>query len=242
MRGRQARGASPPSGLPTLSGRRGSCVSSLDGGHPLALGPLAQPAPRGSEPRLAETRVLEQRTLAETCPALCRNSVLTLALGPFALCRPWSGRSGRTRRTRTNCGGSSATWVDAWSSWAARTPRPWPCRACSPPTYRSGGPSASAPRPPCRPRLRCRRPSRPFRSQASVWECREWSPGLGSRCCLAALSNWLVFYRADEVDVIGYTSTQSDDTDDHSSVQSASSDSGVTMSTSRLTLSEMEMV
>jgi MAX dimerization protein len=41
----------------------------------------------------------------------------------------------------------------------------------------------------------------------------------------------------DEVDVIGYTSTQSD-TDDHSSVQSASSDSGVTMSTSRLTLSE----
>ncbi|XP_034233795.1 max-interacting protein 1-like [Thrips palmi] len=46
---------------------------------------------------------------------------------------------------------------------------------------------------------------------------------------------------SDEVDVIGYTSTQSD-TDDHSSVQSASSDSGVTMSTSRLTLSEMEMV
>lgn len=42
---------------------------------------------------------------------------------------------------------------------------------------------------------------------------------------------------ADEVDVIGYTSNQSD-TDDHSSVQS-SSDSGVAMSTSRLTLSEM---
>lgn len=42
----------------------------------------------------------------------------------------------------------------------------------------------------------------------------------------------------DEVDVIGYTSTQSD-TDDHSSVQSASSDGGVTTSTSRLTLSEM---
>lgn len=40
-----------------------------------------------------------------------------------------------------------------------------------------------------------------------------------------------------EVDVIGYTSNQSD-TDDHSSVQS-SSDSGVAMSTSRLTLSEM---
>ncbi|XP_006617593.2 max-interacting protein 1-like, partial [Apis dorsata] len=40
-----------------------------------------------------------------------------------------------------------------------------------------------------------------------------------------------------EVDVIGYTSNQSD-TDDHSSVQS-SSDSGVTMSTSRLTLSEI---
>ncbi|XP_018394812.1 PREDICTED: max dimerization protein 1-like [Cyphomyrmex costatus] len=42
---------------------------------------------------------------------------------------------------------------------------------------------------------------------------------------------------SDEVDVIGYTSNQSD-TDDHSSVQS-SSDSGVAMSTSRLTLSEM---
>lgn len=42
---------------------------------------------------------------------------------------------------------------------------------------------------------------------------------------------------SDEVDVIGYTSNQSD-TDDHSSVQS-SSDSGVAMSTSRLTLSDM---
>lgn len=42
---------------------------------------------------------------------------------------------------------------------------------------------------------------------------------------------------SDEVDVIGYTSNQSD-TDDHSSVQS-SSDSGVAMSTSRLTLSEV---
>ncbi|CAH1168816.1 unnamed protein product [Phyllotreta striolata] len=46
---------------------------------------------------------------------------------------------------------------------------------------------------------------------------------------------------SDEVDVIGYTSTQSD-TDDHSSVQSASSDSGVVMSTCRLTLSEMEVM
>lgn len=45
---------------------------------------------------------------------------------------------------------------------------------------------------------------------------------------------------SDEVDVIGYTSNQSD-TDDHSSVQS-SSDSGVAMSTSRLTLSEMEII
>ncbi|XP_078032804.1 uncharacterized protein LOC144467748 [Augochlora pura] len=44
-------------------------------------------------------------------------------------------------------------------------------------------------------------------------------------------------HRKNEVDVIGYTSNQSD-TDDHSSVQS-SSDSGVAMSTSRLTLSEM---
>lgn len=48
---------------------------------------------------------------------------------------------------------------------------------------------------------------------------------------------FLCFIIADEVDVIGYTSNQSD-TDDHSSVQS-SSDSGVAMSTSRLTLSEM---
>lgn len=46
---------------------------------------------------------------------------------------------------------------------------------------------------------------------------------------------------SDEVDVIGYTSNQSD-TDDHSSVQSlqsGSTDSGVVMSTKRLTLSEM---
>jgi MAX dimerization protein len=49
------------------------------------------------------------------------------------------------------------------------------------------------------------------------------------------------FLLADEVDVIGYTSNQSD-TDDHSSVQSTSSDSGVAMSTSRLTLSEMEII
>jgi len=42
---------------------------------------------------------------------------------------------------------------------------------------------------------------------------------------------------SDEVDVIGYTSNQSD-TDDHST----SSDSGVAMSTSRLTLSEMEII
>ncbi|XP_054259645.1 max dimerization protein 1-like isoform X1 [Macrosteles quadrilineatus] len=42
---------------------------------------------------------------------------------------------------------------------------------------------------------------------------------------------------SDEVDIIGYTSNQSD-TDDHST----SSDSGVAMSTSRLTLSEMEIV
>jgi MAX dimerization protein len=46
---------------------------------------------------------------------------------------------------------------------------------------------------------------------------------------------------SDEVDVIGYTSTQSD-TDDHSSVQSASSDSGVTMSTSPHTLYEMDVM
>lgn len=38
--------------------------------------------------------------------------------------------------------------------------------------------------------------------------------------------------------MIGYTSNQSDDSDDHSSVQS-SIDSGVAMSTSRLTLAEM---
>lgn len=46
---------------------------------------------------------------------------------------------------------------------------------------------------------------------------------------------------SDEVDVIGYTSTQSD-TDDHYSVFSGSSDSGVAMSTSRLTLSEMDVL
>lgn len=50
-----------------------------------------------------------------------------------------------------------------------------------------------------------------------------------------------LLFVSDEVDVIGYTSTQSD-TDDHCSVQSGSSDSGVAMSTSRLTLSEMEML
>lgn len=44
-----------------------------------------------------------------------------------------------------------------------------------------------------------------------------------------------MFFVTDEVDVIGYTSNQSD-TDDHSSVQS-SCDSGVAMSTS--ILSEM---
>lgn len=47
---------------------------------------------------------------------------------------------------------------------------------------------------------------------------------------------------SDEVDIIGYASNQSDD--DFSSVQSIksaiSSDSGVAMSTSRLTLSEAE--
>uniref|UniRef100_A0A1B6GXU6 BHLH domain-containing protein n=2 Tax=Proconiini TaxID=565685 RepID=A0A1B6GXU6_9HEMI len=42
---------------------------------------------------------------------------------------------------------------------------------------------------------------------------------------------------SDEVDVIGYTSNQSD-TDDHST----SSDSGVAMSTSRLTLADMDMI
>ncbi|KAK7793812.1 hypothetical protein R5R35_014318 [Gryllus longicercus] len=45
---------------------------------------------------------------------------------------------------------------------------------------------------------------------------------------------------SDEVDVIGYTSNQSD-TDDHSSIQSASTDSGVAMSASRLTLAEMDI-
>ncbi|XP_073995741.1 max-interacting protein 1-like [Rhodnius prolixus] len=43
---------------------------------------------------------------------------------------------------------------------------------------------------------------------------------------------------SDEVDVIGYTSNQSD-SDDHSSIQSMSSDSGVAMSTSRLSLADM---
>ena len=46
------------------------------------------------------------------------------------------------------------------------------------------------------------------------------------------------FSPLDEVDVIGYTSNQSD-SDDHGSVQSMSSDSGVAMSTSRLSLAEV---
>lgn len=58
----------------------------------------------------------------------------------------------------------------------------------------------------------------------------------------ALQKNSFIFNFSDEVDVIGgYTSNQSD-TDDHSSIQSASSDSGVAMSTSRLTLSEMEVM
>lgn len=54
--------------------------------------------------------------------------------------------------------------------------------------------------------------------------------------------NEILFCFSDEIDVIGYTSTQSSDTDDHSSVQSASSDSGVAISTSRLTLSEKDII
>jgi MAX dimerization protein len=56
-------------------------------------------------------------------------------------------------------------------------------------------------------------------------------------CSLSNYKREFHFSVTDEVDVIGYTSNQSD-SDDHSSVQS-SSDSGVAMSTSRLTLSEM---
>ncbi|XP_013786088.1 max dimerization protein 1-like [Limulus polyphemus] len=41
----------------------------------------------------------------------------------------------------------------------------------------------------------------------------------------------------DEVDILGYNSNQSD-TDDHSSIQSITSDGGVTISTKRLTLEE----
>lgn len=63
---------------------------------------------------------------------------------------------------------------------------------------------------------------------------RAWRTFTSGNCCLTCAPFCLL---ADEVDVIGYTSNQSD-TDDHSSVQS-SSDSGVAMSTSRLTLSEM---
>lgn len=57
-------------------------------------------------------------------------------------------------------------------------------------------------------------------------------------------SFFLIGFFSDEVDVIGYTSNQSD-TDDHSSVQSlqsGSTDSGVVMSASRLTLSEMDII
>lgn len=51
------------------------------------------------------------------------------------------------------------------------------------------------------------------------------------------------FVIPDEVDIIGYTSNQSD-IDDYSSVQSiksGSTDSGVSFSASRLTLSEIDM-
>lgn len=44
----------------------------------------------------------------------------------------------------------------------------------------------------------------------------------------------------DEVDIIGYNSNQSD-TDDHSSIQSVTSDGGVSISTKRLTLGETTM-
>lgn len=79
----------------------------------------------------------------------------------------------------------------------------------------------------------------------SVSECSSISSSTNStssqssRCTLssAAISSPSSISESDEVDVTGYTSNQSD-TDD----QSASSDSGVAIHTSRLTLSEMDYV
>ncbi|XP_063221704.1 max dimerization protein 1-like [Bacillus rossius redtenbacheri] len=68
-----------------------------------------------------------------------------------------------------------------------------------------------------------------------------WPPYVSSRPTSKSSASVSSVSESDEVDVIGYTSNQSD-TDDHSSVQSISSDSGVAMSTSRLTLSEMEIM
>uniref|UniRef100_A0A6P7FY00 Max-interacting protein 1-like n=1 Tax=Diabrotica virgifera virgifera TaxID=50390 RepID=A0A6P7FY00_DIAVI len=75
----------------------------------------------------------------------------------------------------------------------------------------------------------------------SVSECSSSSTISSSYSTTSLSSAPSPISESDEVDVIGYTSTQSD-TDDHSSVQSASSDSGVIMSTCRLTLSEMDVM
>nr|CAD7257752.1 unnamed protein product [Timema shepardi] len=77
-------------------------------------------------------------------------------------------------------------------------------------------------------------------AESGTWPLYAASEPLRSRPASKSPASVSSISESDEVDVIGYTSNQSD-TDDHSSVQSTSSDSGVAMSTSRLTLSEMDM-
>nr|CAD7443532.1 unnamed protein product [Timema bartmani]CAD7457081.1 unnamed protein product [Timema tahoe] len=78
-------------------------------------------------------------------------------------------------------------------------------------------------------------------AESGTWPLYAASEPLRSRPASKSPASVSSISESDEVDVIGYTSNQSD-TDDHSSVQSTSSDSGVAMSTSRLTLSEMDML
>ncbi|XP_077287769.1 uncharacterized protein LOC143912361 [Arctopsyche grandis] len=78
-------------------------------------------------------------------------------------------------------------------------------------------------------------------SRRSLSECSSASAssGTASRCGMPD-SEPASISESDEVDVIGYTSNQSD-TDDHSSIQSGSGDSGVALSASRLSLAHMEI-
>lgn len=79
----------------------------------------------------------------------------------------------------------------------------------------------------------------PHSKRRSISECSASSTHSTQSSTSFHLSSPSSISESDEVDVIGYTSNQSD-SDDHSSVQSMSSDSGVAMSTSRLSLAEMQ--